>query len=62
LIISKKYFLSRRYLVNASASQLSAYLEQLPEATRRRLAGDRVSSGGFHLMAGIERNGGFFET
>nr|CAD2202684.1 unnamed protein product [Meloidogyne enterolobii] len=48
----------KRYLVNASASQLSAYLEQLPEATRRRLAGDRVSSGGFHLMAGIERNGG----
>nr|CAD2169472.1 unnamed protein product [Meloidogyne enterolobii] len=48
----------KRYLVNASASQLNAYLEQLPEATRRRLAGDRVSSGGFHLMAGIERNGG----
>ncbi|KAL7071648.1 hypothetical protein ACQ4LE_009235 [Meloidogyne hapla] len=48
----------KRYLVNASASQLNAYLEQLPEATKRRLAGDRVSSGGFHLMAGIERNGG----
>ncbi|KAF7637167.1 hypothetical protein Mgra_00003338 [Meloidogyne graminicola] len=48
----------KRYLVNASASQLNTYLEQLPEATRRRLAGDRISSGGFHLMPGIERNAG----
>ena len=48
----------KRYLVNAPASQLNAYLEQLPEATRRRLTGERAGAGGFHLLAGIERNPG----
>lgn len=50
-------------MVNASASQLTAYLEQLPEATRRRLTGgvDRVSgTGGFHLLtaSSVEKDAG----
>lgn len=50
----------KRFMVNAPACQLNAYLEQLPEATRRRLTGgvDRIS--GLHLLptGAIDKNAG----